>query len=163
MLEIINSKVNRNDELYILGDYCFGSRSDLSVARMKIKCSRVWLIYGNHDLSESACKEVFGDKFRITYMAKINETPVWLSHYPHLAWPQSHYGYFHLFGHMHRQRSDYWDGIFPEMRALDVCPESYKHMFGEWGIFSEDQIYEFMIKRKGHDDVSYYRERLGEL
>ena len=161
--DIINSRVKKGDALYILGDFCVGKHKELAKYRNKIKLKDVWLISGNHQPKDYICKNVFGDKFRETYECKIKGASTWLSHYPHLAWPKSHYGSFHLFGHMHRQRSDYWDGIFPEMRALDVCPESYKHIFGDWGIFSEDQIYDFMMKRNGHDDINWYKSQRGEI
>ena len=53
--------------------------------------------------------------------------------------------------------------IFPEMRSLDVCPESYKTIFGEWGIFSENQVYDILIARKGHEDLTEIRKEFGNL
>lgn len=31
---------------------------------------------------------------------------IWLSHYAHRVWPQSHYGSFHLYGHSHGNLPD---------------------------------------------------------
>lgn len=110
------------------------------------------------------CIKAFGrTKVSETHSIKIKKIPVWMSHYPHIAWPQSHNGSFHLYGHMHNQRTKFWEELFPEIRALDVCPESYKSHFGEFGIFSEDQIYDILSKRSGHDDVSWYKQNRGEL
>lgn len=163
--DLVNSKVTKHDRLYILGDFALGTHKYFMKARMALKPKDVWLCYGNHDGSKELCKRVFGERFRDTYECKIKEMHCWLSHYPHLIWPKSHYGSFHLYGHLHHQRGEFWNQIpyLNDMRSLDVCPESYKFHFGEWGIFSEDQIYEILIKKKGHDDVLWYREQRGEL
>lgn len=161
---LVNNKVTKHDRLFILGDFALGSGlAPFVKARMALKPKDIWLIKGNHCASDEVCKKVFGERFRHVHECKIKGTPTWLSHYPHLAWPKSHYGSFHLFGHLHNQRTNYYNSIFPEMRSMDVCPEHYKDIYGEWGIFSEDQIYDILIKRKGHDDVSWYKEQRGEL
>ncbi len=162
---LVNSKVTKSDRLFILGDFALGAFKYFNKARLKLKPKDIWLIEGNHDPSITACKRTFGDKFRQVYDCKIRDKQCWLSHYPHLVWPASHYGSFHLHGHLHDQRTDFWDEIpyLKDRRSLDVCPESYKRIFGEWGIFSEDQIYDILIARPGNDDVSWYREQRGEL
>lgn len=167
ILDKINSKVTKYDKLFILGDFALGKDQSKSFAKnkMKIKCKDVWLIRGNHDLGDEGCKRVFGQNFRHCFETKIKEMPCWLSHYPHLIWPKSHYGSFHLHGHLHDGRSKFWDNIpyLSSMRRLDVCPESYKRLKGDWGIWSEDEVYEYMTDRIGHDDVKWYREQRGEL
>ena len=102
--DLIHSKVKKGSRLYILGDFCIGKHKDLAKYRNRIKLKAVWLISGNHQPKDSNCKQVFGDKFRETYECKVEGAPTWLSHYPHLAWPKSHYGSFHLYGHLHHQR-----------------------------------------------------------
>lgn len=162
MLEEINSKVNKTDYLYILGDFAFAPEE----WRRKIKCKHVWLIKGNHDPSNDRCKKAFGeDKVKDTMCLKICGMQAFLSHYPHLAWPASHYGSYHLYGHVHDSRTDYWDEIpqLKERLSLDVCPESGKRHFGAFSIFSEDQIHSLLSAKKGHDDVSWYRAKNGVL
>jgi len=148
--------------LYVLGDIGFHKRSFLVKIRNKIKLKDLWLIHGNHDPPDSVCKEIFGSKFRNTHECKVNGTKCWLSHYPHLAWPASHYGSYHLYGHLHNQRTNFWENIFPDIRALDVSPEGYKSRFGEWGIFNENQIDQILGARKGHDSLEWYKEQRGE-
>ena len=164
--DLVNSKVTKSDRLFILGDFALGSGySPFIKARLALKPKDIWLIKGNHDASNEVCKKVFGEKFRQVHECKIKDTPCWLSHYPHLVWPKSHHGSFHLHGHLHDGRSEFWDNIpyLSNMRRLDVCPESYKRIYGKWGIWSEDEIYDYMTQRAGHDDVSWYREQRGEL
>lgn len=163
IIDIINKIITKSDRLYILGDFALGSRSDFIKYRQMIKVKDLWLIKGNHCPSDSLCKEVFGERFRHTYLTKVKGQPCWLSHYPHMFWPKSHYGSFHLFGHVHNQKTELIKQIFPEMRSLDVCPESYKAIFGDWGIFSEDQVYDILIARKGHEDLTEIRKEHGSL
>lgn len=162
--DLVNKTVTKSDRLFILGDFALGAgMAPFAKARMSLKPKDVWLIKGNHDSSDAVCKKVFGDKFRLVHECKVKGQPCWLSHYPHMFWPKSHYGSFHLFGHVHNQKTEMMNKILPEMRSLDVCPESYKSIFGDWGIFSEDQIYDILIKRKGHDDILQTREKYGSL
>lgn len=165
LIGLINSKVTKHDRLFILGDFALGGRKPFIKYKERIKVKDLWLIKGNHCPSNELCTQVFGDRFRQVHECKIKEMPCWLSHYPHLIWPKSHYGSFSLFGHVHDGRTDFWNEIpyLADMRSLDVCPESYRRHFGEWGIWSEDQIYDLLIARKGHDPVSYYREKFGPL
>lgn len=165
IIGIINKKVTKHDRLFILGDFALGGRKPFIKYREAIKVKDLWLIFGNHDPSKELCTKVFGERFRQVHECKVKNTPTWLSHYPHVIWPKSHYGSFHLYGHLHDGRTDFWNEIpyLREARSLDVCPESYKRHFGEWGIWSEDEVYDLLIKRKGHDDVTWYREKNGEL
>jgi calcineurin-like phosphoesterase family protein len=157
IIDKINAAYVPGAFLYILGDFA-AKKKDVSSYRQKIKFKNVTLILGNHDYSKSFCYKIFRES-RVfdTREVKINDVPCFLSHYPHLAWPKSHYGSFHLYGHMHDQRSTYWENIFPEIRSLDVSPESYRRHFGDFGIWSESQIFDILSKRSGHDDVSWYR------
>ncbi len=159
MLGDIAQKVTKSDTLFILGDFAFSPQK----WREKIKCRNLWLILGNHD-SEAKSVATFGrDKVRHTFCTKVCGTQTFLSHYCHNVWPASHYGSFHLYGHTHNQREKYWDGIFPERRSMDVAPECYKEIYGDFGIFSENQIYDRLIIRKGSDPVEWYRAENGPL
>lgn len=162
ILDEINGKVERSAHLYILGDFAFKPEQ----WRHKIKCKNVILIKGNHDPSNSRCRKVFGENSVYDTMClKVKGHDTFLSHYPHLVWPSSHYGSFHLYGHVHNSRTSFWNDI-PELkdrRSLDVCPESAKSFLGKFTIFNEDEIFSILSVRKGHDDVSWYRSRDGVL
>ena len=161
ILDQINSKVKRSDTLYILGDFAFKPK----LWRHKIKCSDVYLIKGNHCPSDIQCKAAFGEK-RVfdSRSTKVCGVQTYLLHYPCLVWPASHYGSYHLYGHVHDGRTDFWDLIpyLHDRRSLDVCPESYKRHFGAFGIFSEEQIDSLLKIRTGHDPLAFYRAQ-GEL
>lgn len=156
ILDKINSKVPRNGILYILGDFAFAPQK----WREKIKCRDIWVIFGNHDHRNRTIKSFGQNKCRDTLDIKVCGARTFLSHYPHLVWPASHHGSFHLFGHCHNNRTKYWSRIpeLLEMRSLDVCPESYKEIYGDFGVFDENEIYEILSKKKGHDSINWYLE-----
>ena len=163
LIENTNSLLESGDTLYMLGDYSFKNPSKY---RTSIKCKNIWLIKGNHDPSMAQCKLAFGSERVVTTLeVKCNGVDTFLSHYPHLHWPSSHYGSFHLFGHVHMQREAYWDAVpeLKERRALDVCPEHAFELLGSRRPFSEEEIYEILIKRKGHDPVEWYHAHQGRI
>ena len=98
-----NECVRPDDQVYHLGDFSF-SRDPIKVARrlMGIK----YLILGNHDRIKrlKGCFEWIKDVYEIFLS---NRKRIWLSHYPHRAWPGSHKGNIHLYGHEHGNFKDY--------------------------------------------------------
>lgn len=155
-LNEINTKVERHDRLFILGDFAW--QNTIQKWKHRIRCRNVWLIIGNHD-HRSKCKLAFGpDRVRDVFESKIRGTKVWLSHYPHVSWPGSHRGTMHLYGHIHGQREQFWDEMFPERRSMDVCPEEAARQGLGWTVFDENYIYDRLMSRKGHDPVEWYHQ-----
>ena len=100
LIKNINTRVNKNDTLYILGDISHRLPIEASnefIAKIE---GRKILIRGNHDkkydenLFEHICDflEVNVDGHAISLM-----------HYPMVEWPKSHHGSIHLHGHQHNK------------------------------------------------------------
>ena len=124
----------------------------------RIKRGEVWLIRGNHDPSVKQCRDVFGDRYREVFETKIRDKPTWLSHYPHAYWPKSHHGGFHLYGHTHANREVTLDVVFPDRRSMDVGVDNAHELLGEFRPFTEDEVFEILSSRLGHDPVEWYRK-----
>lgn len=163
VLDRINSTVPRNAQLFILGD--FGKNPGRY--RQRIRCRDTWLILGNHD-HENQCKRVFGvNKVRLAFATHVRDVNTWLSHYAHAYWPASHYNSFHLYGHTHDQREWTLDRAFgrvfrwfrPKRRSMDCGLDTAKRLLGDFRPFSEDEIYEILAPRPGHDPVTFYKNR----
>ncbi len=155
----INRLVGKSDTLYLLGDFCM---KDAPLWRNKIKCGDVWLIIGNHDPSPAQCELAFGKgKARLTYETKILDQPCFLSHYPHAFWPKSHRGSAHLFGHVHGQRDDTLDEWMPGRRSMDVSPETIFRKIGRWGPINEQEVYNLLSVKSGHDHIEFYDQKRG--
>lgn len=161
LLDQINSRVERADRLFILGDFAWKRPG---YWRQQIQCRHVTLIVGNHD-SEAKCRRVFGGAMYLTRVVKkvAGVARAFLSHYPHAHWPASHHGSLHLYGHCHNQREASLDAIWPERRAMDVSPDSAFQLTGEWRPFSDEEVVERLMRRKGHDDVAFYKDFQKEL
>jgi len=156
IIDNINDKVSKKDVLYILGDFAFNHKE--LFFRRKINCNNLWFIYGNHD-NRNRCKAAFGEqRCRDIFCIKIFDIPTVLCHYQMFCWPGSHQNHFHLHGHTHDQRSLYFNEYYPEMRALDVSPDCHARLFGTWSPFSEQEVYDLLINKKGHDKPEFYQE-----
>lgn len=109
ILDSINERVSSNDELYILGDFSFGTPEAVVEYRRQINAGRVYLIYGNHDkhIRKSAkaqsafvwCKEY--DEVTIRDEAG-EKKHLCMFHYSiNGSWNKAHHGALHIFGHTH--------------------------------------------------------------
>jgi len=157
IVDAINATVGRDDELYVLGDFCW--RAEESWAS-KLKCRRIHLIFGNHD------KAKLGKIFKTaedTTIVKIADGPtqreVFCSHYPHAYWPKSHYGSLHLYGHVHAERETTLDAAFPGRKSTDAGVDNAKILLGEYRPFSQDDVFDILLPRPGHDFVEWYDEQ----
>lgn len=110
----------RNRTLWLLGDVATRA-SDLTSFMTKVlpAWDRVILIRGNHD-DRAAWKhrDLFAEAHESRYLRVTNDVRVYMSHYAHRTWRNSHHGAYHIHGHSH--------GNLPRWgRSLDVganCP-----------------------------------------
>lgn len=157
ILDVINSKVGRDDELFVLGDFAWDSPGKY---RAKINCKNVKLVRGNHDKVEKSLN-VFGSMpDTITTKARKGNDSITLvlTHYPNAFWDGSHRGWGHLYGHCHGQQEETLDTLFPERRAFDVGLDNVYRLFGEYAPLSEVQVFDYLAKRSGHDDIRFYED-----
>lgn len=158
----INEHVDRKDELFMLGDFCWRRPAHF---RMAIKCRTVHLIRGNHDRTnygqyfktarDTAMVRFLHTKSHLQPDTKIN---CFLSHYPHAFWPGSHHGRLHLYGHMHRQRESWLDNALgPERRSMDCSVDNIAHLTGHYRPISEFEVASILMNRTGHDNPEYYK------
>lgn len=100
LINNINDTVDKNDELWILGDFSFRvNKDDVRNFRNRINCRNVHLVYGNHDLDYSQ-----DHIFQSVQYYKELKTPygiVVLFHYPIMEWYGASHGTVHLHGHIH--------------------------------------------------------------
>lgn len=98
LLEAINNRVEPDDTLWILGDFCWGGRELAQGYRDRIRCRNVHLVWGNHDQREIA--PVFDQKLE-QGMIRVEGQEIWLNHYPMRSWNKAFHGSWHLYGHVH--------------------------------------------------------------
>ena len=104
IIDQINITVNESDTLYLLGDFCFGTRDSNRIGRWaqsyrdQIRCKNICLIWGNHD--NRRIRSVFSSAYD-RYELKWQGIKILLTHCAHAVWEGSHYGAWHLYGHSH--------------------------------------------------------------
>lgn len=159
LLGTINALVGRDDELIIGGDFAWDKPGKY---RTKIHCKYARLVLGNHD-KKKASLNVFGQtpevlRTRAYNSSKSDNVKLLISHCPHMYWEGSHKGWAHLYGHMHGQREEYLDAIEPQRRAMDFGVDNLYRLLGEYRPISEVEVYDYMARRSGHDDVRFYHD-----
>ncbi|MFW6130662.1 MAG: metallophosphoesterase [Atribacterota bacterium] len=143
----INAVVEPDDYLAILGDFAFvKTEEQLRYYRNQINCKNIIMILGNHD-NRRLIQKVF-DKVYDTYMLKVNfngnHQQIWLSHYAHAVWPNSHRGCIHLYGHSH-QNFEFWKNEhLPHAKMMDVGVDC-----NDYKPFSLEDIMKIMNSKKG--------------
>lgn len=157
----ISSRIRKGDMLVIGGDFSFREAPYWRNMIAKSCHCDCQLVLGNHD-KPGECRKVFGSKnVRTTWDTKCCGQPMFLSHYPHFYWPKSHYGSFHGYGHVHDQRTSTIEQAFPEIRSMDLGVGAAKRVLGDYTCFKDQEVYDILISRKGHDDVEFYEKNYG--
>jgi|WetSurMetagenome_2_1015567.scaffolds.fasta_scaffold242449_2 calcineurin-like phosphoesterase family protein len=128
IIENWNKIVQKKDEVYHLGDFCFGSHDIVRSYRAKLN-GKIFLILGNHDYANRLrnLPGLFtwvGDTKEI----KINHHPTFLSHFGHRVWSKSNYNSWHLYGHSHGK-------LAPYGKSFDVGLETH-----DYKVWSVDEI-----------------------
>lgn len=115
-----NNTVTPNDRVYILGDFCFGSKYDALSILDRLNGEK-FIIRGNHDhvLSD---KEVY-NRFKWVkdyYVLKHNGLKIVLFHYPIQVFDCQHHGAIHLYGHIHSDKENHHPMVCSIKNAYNV-------------------------------------------
>lgn len=95
----INERCGKKDDLFILGDVSFRGAEETGALLERLQ-PKLHLVAGNHDSNQILRLSVW--KSVQPYLKlKDNGRIAILSHFPFAAWDRSHYGSFHLHGHLH--------------------------------------------------------------
>lgn len=101
LVENFNKVVKTNDTVYFLGDFTYG---DPIKYFLKLNCNNWFWVHGNHDGRIYQALKYTGriKHYVFGYMdININKQKLTLSHFPMLAWEQSHRGAVNVYGHLH--------------------------------------------------------------
>ena len=116
-----NAVVKQEDDVYILGDFCFRASKGALWYLKQLK-GRKHLIIGNHDgdllKDEEAVKELVSvDK--MTYV-KDGAYTISLCHFPLAEWNNYYRGAWHIYGHIHNKKQGCYAYLKNEERALNA-------------------------------------------
>lgn len=123
-----NSKVNKEDTVYNLGDMFFKmSLSHARYIRSRLN-GHIHFIRGNHDKIADQVKDCF-DSYYYYKEVNIMGQDITLCHYPMRTWNRSHRGSWMLYGHCHGSLPD-----DPNLLSFDIgvdCHDYYPISFDE--------------------------------
>jgi len=119
LIEKWNKKIKKNDEVYIVGDFSYRSKTPVQEYLQMLNGSK-HLIIGNHD-ADWLKKISEEEKSRLLIstehmkIIKTNKIKITLCHYPMLEWSGSRYASagnsFLIHGHIHDAKNDIYNYI----------------------------------------------------
>ena len=103
------SRLEPEDELWILGDVCKPNVEAVRVLREVLPCERVHVVIGNHDTGAKFV--TCGGFATVEYYAQVGKVAregykFVMSHYPMLDWDRAFHGAYMLHGHIHSLPAD---------------------------------------------------------
>jgi len=126
LIELWNSRVFRDDNVYILGDFAYRNEREPAWYLTRLKGHKHFVI-GNHDkalLSDAKAMSYFEsvDSIKtLTDSLKGETARVVLCHYPIVSWEGKNHGAWHIYGHIHRNEDDEALKVMARMdRALNA-------------------------------------------
>lgn len=106
-----NSRVQKRDDIYILGDMFYRKNEGVEEVLRKLK-GKKHLIIGNHDYSWMKKIEIGKYFVEVESLLVLKEEGrvMTLCHYPIMSWPHMYHGSYCIFGHIHNSANndDYW-------------------------------------------------------
>lgn len=121
LIERWNAKVKDEDDVWILGDFCYRSDKDPSFYLKRLK-GKKHLVIGNHDkvtVKSGSVLRYFESVERLQHI-KDGEHNVILCHFPLATWNAIRRGSFHVYGHIHNDREEVFGFMKNQERALNA-------------------------------------------
>lgn len=162
LMEMWNSTVNKNDYIYILGDFSF-SPPNKTIALLERLSGRKHFIVGNHDKQTDKIAHLFESVSQIkdlVFTPQIHpflntEICVTLCHYPMVSWNKKPYGAIMLHGHCHGN-IDAFNAESNELRFDVGIDGELSRQCG--GIVDLETIYQAATSKAGTDDFRSYSQ-----
>lgn len=128
MIELWNLRVSHNDDVYIVGDFCFTLKRTPDWYLRQLKGHK-HLIVGNHDKLVLDCAEAIKYLESVDKMLHVSDQgkQICLCHFPLAQWNKAHYGSWHIYGHIHADRGAVYQFMKTREHALNAaaCINNY--------------------------------------
>ena len=111
-----NSRVTKNDQVYILGDFAFHNEKPYSWYLKQLKGQK-HLIIGNHDSKLLKDDEAMSYFVSVDKMLHVSDSgkELCICHFPIAEWNGFHRGAIHIYGHIHNRK----DATYHYMKQFD--------------------------------------------
>lgn len=165
IIDECNAKAGPGDTIAFLGDIIFGDYSRLRELRSRIRCRDLRMIWGNHDKrlrelwerDNSVFSGVFSQCCDVTTL-RFNNQKIWVSHFAHAVWDQSHRGVWHCYGHSHSNFEHWREEHMPNAKMVDVGIDNRAKMGHGYTLWSFDDLREWMNARDG-ESVDHHKPK----
>lgn len=121
LIENWNAKVKSDDTVYVVGDFAYRPKRDLTYYLERLNGHK-HLIIGNHDriiLKSPAACEYFESMEKRLYI-RDGDRIVILSHFPMAEWNGMERGSYHVFGHIHTKTDETYRFMYARERAFNA-------------------------------------------
>ena len=122
MISLWNQRVNHDDNVYILGDFCYRNEKSAEWYLSQLKGHK-HLVLGNHDtrLLDNEIAMGYCDSIdRMMMYVSDSGKEICLCHYPMSEWNGSYRGHLHFYGHIHDKRDETWEYMNQRENAYNV-------------------------------------------
>lgn len=145
LMENWNRRVGDEDDIYILGDFCYRSARSPMWYLTRLR-GRKHLVVGNHDqvlLNDAGAMACFVSVEKMTF---VREEPghVCLCHFPIAEWNGFYRNSWHIYGHIHNNKSETYEFMKSRERALNAgcminnyCPVRFEELVRNNRIWQE--------------------------
>ena len=121
LIQLWNSRVSADDDVYIVGDFCYrsGRTPDWYLRQLK---GHKHLIIGNHDKATLDCENAAKYLESVEKMQHVTaeDKQICLCHYPLAEWYKSRHGSWLIYGHIHGARDEVYEFMKTRERALNA-------------------------------------------
>lgn len=154
LIENWNSRVTKNDQVYILGDIALHNEKPYSWYLSQLNGQK-HLIVGNHD------RKLLKDKDAMEYFVSVahyleltdEKSRIVLCHYPIAEWNNFYRNSYHIYGHIHNNRIGVYQYMKQFNRALNAgcmingyVPVTLQELITNNQIFKDSEEEHFMLK-----------------
>ena len=121
LIELWNGRVQPDDTVYIVGDFCYRSQHDAEWYLRQLKGHKI-LILGNHDMPILENPKALHYLEGVEKMMHVQDEgrQICLCHFPIAEWNGYFKGSWHIYGHIHNKRNAAYEFMKNQDRALNA-------------------------------------------
>ena len=148
LIKLWNSRVQPDDTVYILGDFCFRCDKPADWYLRQLKGHKI-LIQGNHDqavMENPAALKLLEGVEKMMHV-KDGGHNICLCHFPIAEWNGFYKGSWHIYGHIHNKKNETYKFMKTRERALNAgcminnfTPVSMNELKRNNEIFKEEEL-----------------------
>lgn len=121
LIELWNGRVQQDDTVYIVGDFCYRSEHPAEWYLRQLKGHKI-LILGNHDTPILDNPKALHYLEGVDKMMHVHDDgkEICLCHFPIAEWNGYFKGHWHIYGHIHNRKNETYEFMKTKEHALNA-------------------------------------------